>query len=113
MGHVSGNAVISGTDTAARYDETGTMDLAGSPPLRATRSYLWSAMPGAIAVSFTDGRDFHRIALDGATADAQHWCDPDDYRVAYDFTAWPRWTSDWRVTGPRKEYRMVTTYERT
>jgi hypothetical protein len=93
------------------YAEEGTLVLPGAAPMRAERRYRWRAEGGRIAVCFADGRAFH--ALDpGAVAEAEHWCDPDTYRVAYDFTLWPLWTATWRVTGPRKDYISVTTYRR-
>ncbi len=93
------------------YAEAGTLVLPGAAPMRAERRYRWQPEDGRIAVSFADGRAFH--AFDpSATAEADHWCDPDTYRVAYDFGAWPLWTATWRVSGPRKDYLSVSTYRR-
>ena len=39
-----------------------------------------------------------------------HDCPPDSYRVRYDFRAWPRWQAEWRVTGPRKDYGIVSRF---
>ena len=39
-----------------------------------------------------------------------HDCPPDTYRVRYDFRAWPRWQAEWRVTGPRKDYGIVSRF---
>ena len=41
-----------------------------------------------------------------------HACDPDTYRVRYDFRRWPRWQAEWRVTGPRKDYGMLSRFRR-
>jgi hypothetical protein len=30
--------------------------------------------------------------------------------VRYDFRDWPRWQAEWRVTGPRKDYGIVTRF---
>ncbi|MEO8530349.1 MAG: DUF6314 family protein [Deltaproteobacteria bacterium] len=111
-GRVSGVASIVGDAGSARYDEQGLMELPGTASLRAQRVYLWRSVAAGIAVQFDDGRAFHTIDLQDVAATAKHWCDPDDYHAAYDFSAWPVWTSDWRVKGPRKAYRMVTRYER-
>ena len=43
---------------------------------------------------------------------ADHWCDPDTYKVRYDFREWPLWRAEWRVTGPRKDYVMRSVYTR-
>ncbi|MCE8467683.1 DUF6314 family protein, partial [Rhodovulum sulfidophilum] len=56
-----------------------------------------------------DGRFFHLIAP-GARPEARHDCAPDLYRVRYDFSAWPCWSSFWEVRGPRKNYAMESSY---
>ena len=112
IGQVTGIVTITGDSAEARYDEVGEMVLPGQTPLKAERRYLWRADPAGIAVSFDDGRPFHLIRLTQPEPEAELWCDPDTYRVAYDFTLWPVWTATWRVTGPRKDYVMVTAYER-
>jgi Family of unknown function (DUF6314) len=111
-GQTSGTVTLSGDANSAVYAESGTLILPGQPPMKATRRYLWYAAPSAILVTFDDGRAFHTIDLGGQSAMATHWCDPDDYAVAYDFSDWPLWSSDWRVKGPRKDYRLRTTYRR-
>lgn len=90
-----------------RCVETGTL-WQGSTKFEARRETLWRATGTAIEVSFADGRPFHMI--DGP--EAHHDCPPDDYRLSYDFGAWPKWSVRWRVTGPRKNYRALTRYAR-
>jgi hypothetical protein len=63
-------------------------------------------------VLFEDGRFFHRFDAEDPLPGASHACAPDAYRVRYDFRAWPRWEAAWRVSGPRKDYAMVTRYSR-
>ena len=63
-----------------------------------------------IAVFFADGRAFHRFVPAADTVEADHWCDPDTYKVRYDFSRWPVWQAEWRVTGPRKDYVMQSVY---
>ena len=94
------------------YSETGQLRLGTAVPFHATRRYLWRADGDAIQTFFDDGRPFHRIALGGVEARDLHDCPPDIYRVLYDFSQWPRWTARWDVTGPRKDYLMVSDYAR-
>jgi hypothetical protein len=61
-------------------------------------------------VLFADGRFFHRFDAEDPAPAAAHDCPPDLYRVRYDFRPWPRWQAEWRVTGPRKDYAMVSRY---
>lgn len=92
------------------YTETGELELATGHRLQAERVYLWRAGEGrALEVFFDDGRPFHTI--DPNQTQAQHWCDPDQYDVAYDFENWPLWSSRWSVTGPRKSYSLVSQYK--
>lgn len=111
-GALRGEAVFSAQGDGLRYDETGTLRLAGQPALEARQSYFWRQAACGIAVSFADGRPFHTIDLPGAHAAASHHCPPDTYLVRYDFSAWPEWSSIWTVTGPRKTYVMRTRYSR-
>ncbi|PCD77682.1 DUF6314 family protein [Pseudothioclava arenosa] len=92
------------------YHEEGELILPGQPPIRAERSYLWREGGAGIVVDYADGRPFHEF--DPARPRAAHWCDPDDYRVRYDFTRWPLWRAEWEVSGPRKDYVMITDYRR-
>lgn len=112
IGIVQGQARFSPTGDVVAYDETSEMTFAASPPFKGTRRYLWKADSEGVAVMFADGRDFHRLDLSAGTTSAAHWCDPDQYDVIYDFSDWPRWSSRWKVRGPRKDYVMETRYRR-
>lgn len=89
--------------------EAGQLDLTGQGSFQAERRYLWRQDGAGIAVFFADGRAFHRFDP-GGVATADHWCDPDTYTVRYDFSDWPVWQAEWRVTGPRKDYVMRSIY---
>lgn len=88
------------------YRETGTLVLAGQR-MQAERRYLWRP---DLSVCFADGRFFHQVPPQGG--ETAHWCAPDRYEGHYDFTAWPEFRVRWRVTGPRKAYRMTSHYRR-
>lgn len=95
------------------YHEEGRLKFGGLEDIHASRDYRWQIRPdGRIDVNFDDGRVFHDFAFSFGRAEASHFCDPDLYEVTYDFTRWPEWRSEWRVEGPRKDYRMVTLYSR-
>ncbi len=97
-------------DYGLSYFETGKLTLPGHAPFTAERRYRWCEVDGLVSVEFEDGRFFH--SFDATTPEAQHWCDPDTYQVRYMFDEWPVWTSTWRVSGPRKDYEMVSSYQR-
>lgn len=95
------------------YREEGTLAFGDGPAMTATRDYLWrDAGAGVIEVLFGDGRFFHRFMPEEEAPGDLHHCDPDVYRVRYDFARWPFWRAEWRVTGPRKDYAMVSGYRR-
>ena len=89
----------------ALYSETGQLTLDGQPPMRAERRYRWGA---DLSVWFEDGRFFHHVPPQGGQTG--HWCDPDQYEVAYGFDDWPRFHVTWQVRGPRKDYTMTSLY---
>ncbi len=106
-----GHAVWAEGQGGYLYREEGALHIAGHGPVTAERNYIWRvATAGGIDVCFDDGRPFHHIGVQ-ATGD-RHWCDPDTYVVEYDFSDWPKWRSEWAVTGPRKNYRMSSFYTR-
>lgn len=117
-GQLDGHAHFACDAEGLVQDEGGTLRLGTAPPLHATRRYLWRAGAGGrIEVRFADGRAFHDFVLPGVapggtTPRAAHPCGGDLYRVRYDFARWPDWSAEWRVSGPRKDYRMVSHYTR-
>lgn len=111
-GEFRGSAVLrDGGDGHWLWHETGVMHLGDGTPFTAERRYRWRADGAGIEVLFDDGRPFHRFDPGGAPQVA-HWCNPDDYRVRYDFGGWPDWRAEWTVSGPRKDYTMISRYSR-
>ena len=102
-----GHATFAPETDGLDYAETGLLRIAGGPALSAAQRYRWDA---DLNVYFEDGRFFHTVPPRGG--DTAHWCDPDQYDGRYAFEEWPRFTVQWRVVGPRKDYTMTTRYER-
>lgn len=112
-GRFAGQAELTPAGAGLAYVERGLLVLGTAAPMTAERRYLWAPGEGGrIAVSFADGRAFHSFDPGAGTAEAAHWCDPDAYRVSYDFTGWPVWRAVWEVRGPRKDYRMESLFRR-
>ena len=111
IGRFTGVATFTPDRDGLRYREEGRLVLGDAPPMTATRDYLWrDAGSGTIEVRFGDGRLFHCFVADEPAPAAEHDCPPDRYRVRYDFGRWPRWRAEWRVTGPRKDYGLVSRF---
>ncbi|MEH6834502.1 MULTISPECIES: DUF6314 family protein [Falsihalocynthiibacter] len=106
-GRFSGRAWFCAAEGGLAYREVGKLHL-GAAVLQAERRYFWREAAGEIEVLFADGRPFHSFTP--AQTVATHFCDPDVYQVAYDFSKWPQWSSRWRVSGPRKDYVMTSRF---
>lgn len=94
------------------YDEVLSLHIPGRAAMKATRRYLWRSDDEGIRVCFDDGRFFHRITLGAAESADTHDCPPDLYAGRYDFSRWPHWSAEWKVSGPRKDYVMTTVFMR-
>lgn len=110
-GRFDGSAVLHADGDGLAYSERGLLRFPGNPPLEAVRCCLWRQAGKRISVLFQDGRPFHDFTPKGVST-AEHSCPPDSYAVLYDFSRWPQWSSEWTVSGPRKDYSMVTRYVR-
>lgn len=111
-GRFEGMARLTPEGDGLRYREEGRLWLGDGPGFPAHRSYLWLRGDTAIEVRFEDGRPFHAFRPEGRAPGTDHPCGRDLYRVTYDFTGWPIWSSEWIVTGPAKDYVMTSVHER-
>ena len=104
-----GRCDFSAEEDGLRQTERGFLDLDGRW-FDARQHYVWRPGP---EVRFADGRFFHAVGP-GRRPAADHACGDDLYEVCYDFQALGagKWSTCWRVRGPRKKYVMRTTYAR-
>ncbi|SPJ26226.1 DUF6314 family protein [Palleronia abyssalis] len=111
VGRFEGEGRFTVEGATLHYRETGLLKI-GDATLEAEQSHVWRSDGTLIRVCFSDGRPFHSFETGVLHPAAQHLCAPDTYDVAYDFGGWPEWRSEWTVTGPRKDYTLVSTYAR-
>lgn len=111
-GQFSGTARFGPAAQGLDYREDGILVLGGAS-YRASRRYFWSQANDDIEVHFADGRFFHRFRPGADQPAGEHPCGEDFYRVTYDFSRWPHWRAEWRVTGPAKDYILVSEYRPT
>ena len=111
-GRFTGHARFVPEGAVLVYHETGCLQM-GESAFEAEQSHLWRTDGIRFKVCFGDGRPFHDFEAGIQTPVARHHCSPDLYVVRYDFTAWPNWVAEWTVTGPRKDYVMVSRYTRS
>lgn len=99
-----------------RFEERGSLAVAGAPPVETRAAYTWKLSGGgAASVFFADGRAFHDIDLStGACVDVRHVCGGDTYVGSFSATADtpPGLVVTWRVRGPAKDYESVTSFSR-
>ncbi|HEY3505496.1 MAG TPA: DUF6314 family protein [Actinocatenispora sp.] len=78
----------------------------------AWRAYTYRRVGDGLRVEFDDGRFFHDLDLRTGVWTVTHPCRADAYVGEFRVVSGDRWTQDWRVTGPAKELRLVTTFTR-
>ncbi len=113
--HLEGTAEFIPQGTHLHYTESGTLHLPDGTELHAERSYIFAPRDGGFAVYFDEKpmRLFHEIMLDDhGRGAAEHMCGDDLYRSIYTFHDHGGFTISHHVTGPKKEYEMVTEYVR-
>ncbi|MGX1162281.1 hypothetical protein FBY31_3661 [Arthrobacter sp. SLBN-100] len=76
----------------------------------ATREYVLktTARPDSLDVCFPDGRPFHTMSFTPEANLDRHWCDPDTYRVAYEYGDANSFSYSWSVLGPRKDLLLTS-----
>jgi len=112
LGRLEGAAVFTAADGDLLYREEGRLTIGGhdGPALQSYR-YAFPA-PGRAAVSFADGRFFHDLDLTSGAWACRHDCGEDRYDGDFSVLGADRWRVVWRVTGPRKELILDSTYRR-
>lgn len=111
LGKFEGEAALTAREDGLDYAEEGHLQFGGLHAIKATRNYIWTfPSPERVEVFFEDGKEFHYFEPNEPRSEATHFCDPDTYDATYDFTGWPIWRVEWRVEGPKKDYRMVSVY---
>ncbi|KHL03888.1 DUF6314 family protein [Sinomonas humi] len=102
-------------DGALLQSEHGTVRW-GNHEGPATREYVWRPTSAAATmdVFFPDGRFFHRVSFSGDSSglEAEHWCDPDDYRVSYTVLGPDQFRYVWAVRGPAKDLLLTSSLTR-
>ena len=76
----------------------------------ATRDYVLkpTARRDTLDVFFPDGRPFHSMSFTPQANLDRHWCDPDTYRVAYNYGDANTFSYSWDVEGPRKDLLLTS-----
>ncbi len=112
-GRLDGQAVFAPAGAGLVYRERGMLRL-GAFTGPAERVYRYGfARPQRAEVAFEDGSLFHSLELSEAGWRVEHRCRNDLYRGLFRLAAPGAWEAVWLVTGPRKDHRLVTRYNRT
>jgi uncharacterized protein DUF6314 len=108
-------------DGALAYKEACQLTLSDGRVFQTYRNYRYRFVGEAIEIHFADGPDqgrlFVRLAFAqwaGAQAEAFdiHHCGDDIYRVLFRLDLPSQFETEITVSGPRKNYRAVSRYER-
>jgi Family of unknown function (DUF6314) len=112
VGRLEGRALFAPAPEGLLYEETGRLRF-GAHEGEATQRYRFTIEPPTSAtVHRADGSLFHRLELGSGTADIVHDCGADRYCGRYRVLGEDRLSVVWRVTGPRKRYRLATLHSR-
>lgn len=111
-GHFIGEAVFQGDFPELAYTEAGTLTLPHHTG-EAHRAYRYEFdTRSACRVLFTDGRLFHTLDLSAGRCAAFHPCSEDRYEGVYGAADNDTLLVRWRITGPRKDLIIATTFRR-
>jgi hypothetical protein len=108
-GEFIGSAAFEPAGDGLRWTEQGRVRFAGHEGPAGRRLAIVPAGGGWL-VQFEDGRPFHRLDLEGGPV--EHLCGADRYVGAYRLRDADTLDVRWRVTGPRKDLEIETTYRR-
>jgi hypothetical protein len=117
QGRLSGQALFAPVEGDLLYREEGRLTI-GDHVGPAEQSYRYAfPAPGEgnaarAAVHFRDGRFFHDLDLSRGVWACTHFCDPDRYEGEFSVLDADTWRVVWRVTGPRKDLTLDSTYRR-
>jgi len=98
---------------ALEYVESGELRFGShrGPAARSLR--VQDAGDGTADVRFADGREFYHLDLRAGPWAATHPCRADLYLVTVTPLSPDSYAENWRVTGPAKDYELLSTYTRT
>lgn len=113
IGRLEGKATFRPSGPGLLYEETGTLVLGGHRG-QAAQTYRYDFRDGnrRALVRFRDGRPFHDLDLSSGQDREHHRCPPDLYEGVFLALGPAAWRTEWKVTGPRKDYDLVTMYRR-
>jgi hypothetical protein len=113
-GHLSGTARFEPTgDGGLDYVESGVLTFGGDVRPASRRLLLRGSGELSVDVLFADGRAFYRFDLVDDRWAGEHACGEDAYSVTGLFLGTDRFEEVWHAVGPRKDYRLTTTYRRS
>lgn len=92
--------------------EEGVLAFAGDERPAVRRLLLRAGDDGSVAVLFGDGRPFYGFDLRDDRWSGVHGCGDDTYTVRGRFVGDDAYEEVWHAAGPRKDYRLTTTYRR-
>jgi hypothetical protein len=112
QGILIGKALFAPEGNELLYSEEGRLVIGGHDgPAEQVHRYAFQA-PARAQVHFRDGRFFHDLDLAAGRWTATHLCAPDRYDGDFTALGADSWRVVWRVTGPRKDLILDSSYRR-
>jgi hypothetical protein len=110
-GRLEGRASVAAVADGLLQIETGRLAF-GDHVSDASQNYRIALDGEGARIFRADGSHFHDLDLSFGSARILHRCGNDLYRGRYRVLGADRYCVVWRVTGPRKDYRMASLYSR-
>jgi hypothetical protein len=111
VGGFTGTASFEPDGDRLRWAEAGRMRFGGHEG-PAARELSIVGGPDGWTVAFADGRPFHPLDLATGACTVEHRCGDDLYAGEYRLLGPDALDVRWRVTGPRKQQEIHTSYRR-
>lgn len=112
QGLLTGTAAFAPERDDLLYSEAGRLAIGDHEgPAEQVYRYAFDASWRAL-VHFRDGRFFHDLDLTAGRWTAAHLCAPDRYDGEFTALDGNSWRVVWRVTGPRKDLILDSSYRR-
>ncbi len=109
--HFEGTATLTPDGDTLAYREDGILQHNGTAS-PAFRQYIYRQTASRLVITHPDGAAFLDLNFENGEARARHICGADTYDALFRFYADGHWMTAYDISGPHKNYRIVTRLKR-
>ena len=108
---LSGSGIFTNKNNIFHYKETGLL-ISDKFESKAHQEYTWIIKPNGWIINFSDGNHFHDLELENTEQEVYHECGNDIYKGMFLLNLPRNFEVMWEVSGPRKNYKSHTYYNK-